>query len=283
MDIGSYYSQSINAFTKNPMLAVPTLIGYILIYAITFIATLFLIFGIFGFNFTDYSQSSTALMSSPDWGVIGLALGISIIILVITWIISSMIYTATIGMAKEIILGQSIELGIAWEYIKKNILKILGIYVLEFLLACVAFIPLILGIAAVIFYSGNYLSVIGVMIGGLITILLIIGILIFFIFTYQSAIINNNSIIGSFKESYKMVKKNFFEIIVVLIINAFVIGAIMVILLFINFFLAIIPFIGGIISAIIGVIIYSIIFPYFTLVLNYLYMDKKDMIPEEYY
>ena len=277
MDIGSYYSRSIDLFAKNPMLAVPTLIGYILIYAITFIATLFLIFGVYGFNFMDYSPS----FSSPDWGVIWLSVGIIIVIGIITWIISSMIYAATIGMSKKIISGKSPDLGNGWKYIKKNLLKILGIYILEFLLALAACIPIILGVAAVIFYPDNFLSIIGAFIGGLITLILIIAILIFLIFTYQSAIVGKKSIIGSLKESYKLVRKNFFDIIVVLIINAFVIGTIMTLLLFFNIIIGLIPFIGGIITAIIGIIVYTIIFPYFTLVLTYLYMDIKDMLPKE--
>ncbi len=278
MDIGGYYSRSIDLFAKNPMLAVPTLIGYILIYAITFIATLFLIFGLYKFNFMDYNSS---FMSSPDWGVIWLTVGIIIVIGISTWIISGMISAATIGMSKKIISGKSPDLGNGWKYIKKNLLKILGIYILEFLLALAACIPLILGIAAVVYYPNNFLSVIGIFIGGLITIILVIALLISLIFAYQSAVVGKKSIIGSLKESYKLVRKNFFNIIVVLIINAFVIGAIMVVLLFINLFIGLIPFIGGIISAIIGIMVYTIIFPYFTLVLTYLYMDINDMLPNE--
>jgi len=280
MDIGSYYSRSIDLFAKNPMLAFPTLIGYILIYAITFIATLFLLFGVYGFNFNDFGQNS-ALMSSPDWGVLWLSLGISIVIMISTWIISSMIYAATIGMSKKIISGKSPDLGNGWKYVKKNLLKILGIYILEFLLTCAACIPLIIGFAAVIYYSGNSLSIIGVLIGGLITVILVIAILVLFIFTYQSAIVGKKSIVGSLKESYKLVRKDFFNIIVVLVINAFVIGTIILLLLFINFFIGIIPFVGWIISAILSIIVYTIVFPYFTLVLTYLYMDIKDMLPEE--
>lgn len=278
MDLSSYYSESINGFTKNPLLAAPTAVGYVLIYVFTFILTFLWIFGFYGSDILNYSNST--MTSTPDLGAIWILMGIVALIFIITWIITSFIYAATIGMSKKIVLGEKPELDAALKYGKKYLLKILGVYIVEFILSAAASIPLILGIILLITYPGNSLSILGMMIGGLISVLLFIGIFVFFIFTYQSVVVGKNSIIGSFKESYKLVKKNFFDVLVVLIINALIMGTVIFLTFFINLFIGIIPFIGWIISTIISVIIYSITLPYFTLVLNYFYMDMKDMIPD---
>jgi hypothetical protein len=60
MDIGDYYSKSINGFTKNPLLTVPAVIGYLLINIITYVALYLGMFNLYGINIFDYSQSSTS-------------------------------------------------------------------------------------------------------------------------------------------------------------------------------------------------------------------------------
>jgi len=282
MDIGSYYSESINGFTKNPLLAVPTLVVYTLIQVITYLALFLGFFGLYGSDLFSLSQNPTSALNTPDLGSLWIFTGIMILVLIVTWVLSSFMYAATIGMSKRIVLGDKPELDVAWKKGKKYLLGILGVSIIMVILSIVAFIPFLVGIILLAIYPDNNLSIVGVIIGGLISAILIIALYLFFIFTYQSVVVHKKSIIGSFKESFKLVKKNFFEVIVVLIINALIIGAISIAVAFISAFFGIIPFVGWIIGAILGIIVNTIILPYFTLVLTYFYMDIKDMIPEKY-
>ncbi len=281
MDIGGYYSKSINGFTKNPLLAVPAFVGYLLISVITYGALFLGIFSLYGSDLYNYSQNSTSALNTPDLGASLMFLGVMVIVLIMTWIISGFMNAATIGMSKKIIFGKRPDLGDALKYGKKYLLKILAVSFIFGVLAVITMIPLLLGAILIAVDPNNGLSILGLIIGGLISVILLIGVYLFFIFIYQSVIIGKKSIIGSFKDSYKVVRKNIFEVIVVLIINALIIGAISFVVGLISAFLGIIPIIGMILGIIISIIVNSLIFPYFTLVLNFLYMDLKNMIPEE--
>ncbi|MGF7118871.1 hypothetical protein [Methanobacterium oryzae] len=281
MDIGDYYSKSINGFTKNPLLAVPAFVGNILIYIITYGAMFLGIFSLYGSNIFDYSQNSTSALNNPDIGTSSMFLGVMIIVLIITWIISSFISSATIGMSKRIVLGERPDLGVALKYGKKYLLIILAVSFIFGILVAITIMPLIIGIILIAVDPSSGLGIVGLIIGGLITLILMMFIFLFFIFIFQSVIVGKKSLIGSFKDSYKTVKKNIFEVIVVLIINALIIGTISIIVALITSFLGIIPIIGLILGIIISIIVNSVIFPYFTLVLNYFYMDLKGVIPEK--
>ncbi len=281
MDTGSYYSESINGFTKNPMLAIPSLIGHFIIYVVTYGALFLGIFGLYGSNIFNYNQTSTSALNTPDLGTSLIFIGIMIMVIIIAWIISGIINAATLGMSKKIVLGEKPDLDVALKYGKKYLLKILAVSLIFGILIVISMIPLILGIILIATDSNTTLNLIGFIIGGLITLILFIGVYLFFIFTYQSVVINKKSIIESFKESFKLVKKNFFEVIVVLIINAIIIAAISFVVGLGTGLLGIFPIIGFILGIIINIIVQALVTPYFALILTYLYMDLKDMIPEE--
>lgn len=284
MDIGDYYSKSINGFTKNPLLAVPYAAGNILM-AIIGIAIVILMFALYGSDIAALSQYSTSTMATPDLSTIYTLMGIFLIIIVIigiiSWIVTGIINAATIGMSKKIVLGERPDLSDAIHYIKKYLIKILAVSFIFGLLIVFATIPFILGGFLMGFYPNNDLIILGPIVGGLITLILWIGLFLFFIFTFQSVIVGKKSIIGSFKDSYKLVKKNILEVIIVLIINLLIIIAIFVVLTVINLILAIIPIIGPILNLIIQILIYSLVYPFLALVLSHLYMDLKNMIPEK--
>ncbi len=280
MDIGSYYSQSINGFTKNPLLAVPALAGNILVNMIIYGALFLGFFGIYGEEIINYNPYSASTMANPDLGTISLFFVVMVVILIIAVIINILINVATVGMSKRIVLGERPDLGIAWKYIKKYTLKIIAVSIIFGILTAITVIPFILGVILLAADPNGTLGIIGLVIGGLISLILLFGVFLFFVFIYQSVIVGKKSITGSFKDSFKLVKKNFFEVLIVLIINALIIGAISFVVGLISAFLGIIPIIGLALGIIIGIIVNSVVTPYFTLVLNYLYMDLKNMIPE---
>jgi hypothetical protein len=220
-------------------------------------------------------------MNTPDLGASLMFLGIMGVIVIISWIISSFMYAAIIGMSKRVVFGEKPDLGVALKYGKKYLLKILAVNFIFGILVLITVIPFVIGLILIIADPTNGLSILGLIIGGLITLILLAVVYLFFIFTFQSVIIGKKSIIGSFKDSFKTVKKNFFEVVVVLVINLVIIGAISLVTAFITSFLGIIPVVGMILGVIISILVNSLILPYFTLVLNYLYMDIKNMMPEE--
>jgi len=281
MDIGDYYSQSIKGFTKNPLLGIQAVILYFIIYAIVNVTVIYGMIDLFGINIMDYTQSTVPMMNTPDLGAIWTFFGIMIIAFVISWIISCIMSVTTIGMSKRIVLGEKPDLGVALKYVKKYLLKLLAVNIIFVIFNFIAVIPLLVGVILITLYSNSALSIIGLVIGGLITLILFILVYLFFIFTFQSVIVCKKSIIGSFKDSFKSVKNNFFEVLVVLIINLLISVAIGFVVGLISAFIGIIPIIGFILSALITVIVSGLMFAYFTLVLNYLYMDIKNMIPEK--
>ena len=70
MDIGDYYSRSINGFTKNPLLGIQAVILYFIIYAIINVTMIYGMLDFFGINIMDYTQSTVPMMNTPDLGAI---------------------------------------------------------------------------------------------------------------------------------------------------------------------------------------------------------------------
>lgn len=275
MDIGDYYSKSINGFTKNPKLAIPTLVGYIGTYIVLIIFVILFIFTLFDWGSLATGQFNVNTLNSMNYANLGIFVILYFVTLAIVFVISCCMNTANIGMSERIVNGETPGLNAGLKSIKKYIFKIMLISILMGLISIVFAIPLILG------FAGDYrygLFPTLTIIGGLISIVLWIVTCALLIFTYQSIIIGKKSVISSIKDSVKVIRKNLLEVLVVLTINFVILACLYVAMLFISGFLGLIPFVGPIISLILGIIVYSVAFPYFTLVLTYLYMDKKDKI-----
>ena len=278
MDIGDYYSKSFKGFTKNPKLALPTFLGYLMMYGVIAIMAVILVFGVLGTEFLTNATTGNFNPSTINYAnLISYILLLYGIMAIFGLIVSSYMSAATIGMSKSIIKGNKPDLGVGIKNGNKYFLKII-------------LVSIIIGL---IFALSIILSVGGLLIDrayGLFPVLTIIGFLValimwviclLFIFVNQSIVAGKESVIRSFKDSYKLFRKNIFEVIGVLIINFIAVICIVACLTFINMFLSIIPILGSILGLILGIIVYSIVFPYFTLVLTYLYMDKKDLISPE--
>lgn len=271
MDIGDYYSKSFDGFAKNPNLAIPAFLGNVIIYVAVFLASIISFLVIAGPGLLNGNTIS------PDSVNYGSALTITVIIALIVLIMGitySFIYAATIGMSRRIIEGEKPKLDVGLKYGRKYLLKIFLVSIILGILWILASIPIALGlIINYIYHTGFILTIIGL----LVTLALYVLVGMLFIFTYQSVVIGKKSVLGSFKDSFKVFKKRIFEVVVVLIINAVIIGVINLGLFFAGAILGIIPIIGTIFSAILSIVIGTLILPYFTLVLTYLYMDLKEM------
>lgn len=275
MDIGDYYSKSINGFTKNPNIAIPILIFNILIYGVTFIGTIIMVFAFLGPNFLSNGNISPYMANIPDMGTIALFSIVLLVACIVLFLIYSFVNAATIGMAKKIINGEKPELSVGLKAGKKYFVKIFVISIIMVILGVLTWIPLFIGLLVDRMY-GLWPTL--TIIGALITIIAYIALFFIFIFTYQSIVVGKKSVISSIKDSVKLIRKNLLEVLVVLIINAVILIGINALMFFVNMFLGIIPIVGAIISMILSIIVSSLTYPYFTLVLTYLYMDKKDKI-----
>lgn len=277
MDLADYYSKSFKGFTKNPKLMLPALAGNILTYIVAIIMVIIFIFGVTGTEFL-----STGNMDMIN--TIGSAKFITyfsvfmLVYFVIAIIITSYMNTATIGMSRNIINGGRPGLDVAVKDGNHYFLKILAVSIILILISMVFMGVFILGLIIDRAYG---LTPMLTLIGGLASLILLLGTILLFIFAYQSIVTGEESVIGALKDSVKVLRKNFVDVIVVLIINLVIIICIMVVLFFIRIFLGVIPVLGSLLGLILGLIVNSIVFPYFTLVLTYLYMDKKDLISPE--
>ena len=278
MDIGDYYSKSFKGFTKNPKLALPTFLGYLLMYGIIAIMAMVLVFGVLGTEFLTNITMGTINPSSIDYtNLISYMLLLYGIMAIVGLIVSSYMSAATIGMSKSIIKGNKPDLGVGIKNGNKYFLKII---LVSIIIGFIFALSIILSVGGLLIDRAYGLFPVLTIIGFLVALIMWV-ICLLFIFVNQSIVAGKESVIRSFKDSYKLFRKNIFEVIGVLIINFIAVICIVACLTFINMFLSIIPILGSILGLILGIIVYSIVFPYFTLVLTYLYMDKKDLIFHE--
>jgi hypothetical protein len=280
MDLGDYYNKSFEGFKKNPNIAAPALVLNVLTYALSFVVGIIIFFMLASNDFFTTDQISQNMTNLPSTSFILLLGLIFIALVIILALISILVNASTIGMSKRVIMGDRPELNVALKYGKKYFLKILAVSIIICILMALMCIPLGLGLALDYMYNLGFILT---AIGGLITAIGIIVIWLLVIFAYQSIVVGKKSIIGSLKESFKIFKKRPFEIVIVLIINAVILLIIGLVVGVINLFLGIIPILGMILGAIISIAVNTLTFPYFTMVLTYLYMDVKGALPEQDY
>jgi len=278
MDIGDYYSKSFKGFTKNPKLALPTFLGYLLMYGTIAILAVILVFGVLGTQFLTNATTGNFNPSSINYAsLISYILLLYGVMVIVGLVVSSYMSAATIGMSKSIINGNMPDLGVGIKNGNKYFLKII---LVSIIIGLIFALSIIFSVGGLLVDRAYGLFPVLTLIGVLVTLIIWVTCLLF-IFANQSIVAGKESVIGSLKDSYELFRKNIFEVIGVLIINFIAVICIVACLTLINMFLSIIPILGSILGLILGIIVYSIIFPYFTLVLTYLYMDKKDLISQE--
>ncbi len=273
MDFEDYYSKSFKGFTENPKLALPTLLQQVILLAIMTVMGALLFFSFFG---TDFLITGNFNPSSADFAALMLMFGLFyIIFLILSLIITSYMSAATVGMSKSIINGERPDLGVGFRNGNKHFLKIIAVSLIMMVILMIFVFPTIIGF----FVDSAYdLTPTLTFIGGLVSLFLWLVTGVLFIFTYQSIVVCGESVVGSIKDSIKLLRENIFDVIIVLIINIIIAFSIGFLFGIVNFVLSFIPILGSILSMILQVIMACIINPFFVLVLTYVYMDKKDLI-----
>ncbi len=271
MDIGDYYSKSIESFRRNWKITVPSIVASIL-------TALLIIVGFFGVMATlspnlsimgNFTPSIFSQINSNSLFTAGLIL---LIIEILIYIINAFRTAATVGMAKQIIMDGSASLDIAWKDGIKFFPKIFVVSIIKTILTAIITIPLILGLYLI--FNNVILSGISVLLIG--SIILFIGFilisLIFFVFN-QSIVVGQKSVIGSIKDSYDIFWNNKLTVFLVALINAVISMGIGLILGIISIPLTFVA--GPFATQIVGLLVSIILVPYFALVMTYMYMELK--------
>lgn len=263
---------SIQWISENPKLALPTLFEQIFIMIITFLAMILLFFSVLGPEFLTTGKISA---NSTNLTALIVPFIIFFIIWMISLIISSYVSAATIGMSKSIVFGEKPDLGLGFRNGNKYFLKIIAVSIIRLILLMVSAIPLISGVFADYAYGiAPALTLIGV----LVSLVLWVVTMILLIFTSQSIVVCGESVIGSIKDSIRVLRENISDVIIVIVINIIIVFCIVFVFVIINTILSLIPIVGSLLSIILQVIVACLITPFLTLVLTYVYMDKKGLI-----
>ena len=250
MDIGDYYSRAFKGFTENPKLAIPTLFEQIFLLIITFLAMALLFFSVIG---PEFLTTGKIHANSTD----PIALIVPIILFSITVMISS---------CRKIFfqLAQA-----------NHFLKIMAVSLIIGLILLFFTIPILIGFFVDYTYG---ITPILTLIGALLSLILWLVTMVLFMFTSQSIVVCGESVIGSLKDSFRVLRENIFDVIIVLIINIIIALCVGFVFGIINMALSLVPIVGYLLSIILQVILACIINPFFVLVLTYVYMDKKGLI-----
>ena len=271
MDLGYYYSKSVESFRNNWKITVPSLVASILT-ILVFIVGFFGIISTLSPNLSTLGNITPFTLPQINSNALLTAGLILLIIEILIFVINAIRTAATVGMAKQIIMEGSASLDGAWKSGIKYFPKIFLVSIIKTILTAVIAIPLILGFY--LLFNYGLLGGISVLLIG--SIIFFIGYilisLIFFVFS-QSIVIGQKSVMGSIKDSYHIFWNNKLTVFLVALINA-------VISLGIGFLLGIIltPLVvvaGPIATQFAGLLVSIIIVPYFALVLTYMYMELK--------
>lgn len=275
MDIGDYYSKSIESFRRNWKIAVPQLVASTLT-ILSFIVAFFLIIAILPLNLSDLGNITPSTFPQFNPNAVLTAGVILLIVEILIFVINSIRTAAIVGMAKQIIMEGSADLDVAWKSGIKYFPRIFAVSIIKSVLTVIIAIPLILGFY-LLFNYGSLEAVSVLLLGSLIFIIGYILIsLIFFLFN-QSIVVGQKSVIGSIKDSFHVFWDNKLTVFLVAIINAVISSGIGYVLglILTPLSLAAGPIALQVVSQIGGLVISIILVPYFALVLTYMYMDLK--------
>jgi len=270
MDIGDYYSRSFDDLKENMTIVIPSFVGTVLMILIMLAAALVIIFGFLGPQF--FINGMITPEPVPDMTLTAAVISLLVIIaaVVLSLVINSFIYAATIGMAGKILEGQKPDLEVAWEKGKKYFIKILAVSIIMGLIAAVLILPFILGL--ILFNVSEVLGLVVTVLGVVILTVSIILLALAFMVVNQSIVIGKKSTTGSIKDSANILMKNKLKVFLVAVINLAIATGI-------GFILELIPVVGSILNMLVQIILT----PYFILVITYLYMDVKEKLPGQIY
>ena len=271
MNIGDYYSKSVESFRRNWKITVPSIVASILT-ALLFIVGFFGVMATLSPNLSSIWNFTPAIFSQINLNTVLTAGLILLIIEILIYIINAFRTAATVGMAKQIVMDGSASLDIAWKDGIKFFPKIFVVSIIKIILTAVVTVPLILGFYLI--FSNAIISGISLILIGSIVFLIgyVLISLIFFVFN-QSIVVGQKSIVDSIKDSYHIFWNNKLTVFLVALING-------VISLVIGFILGIVlmpltAVTGPFATQITGLLVSIILVPYFALVMTYMYMELK--------
>jgi hypothetical protein len=271
VDIGDYYSKSIESFRRNWKITVPSIVASILT-VLLFIVGFFGIMAILAPNLSIMGNFTSSIFSQINLNTLLTAGLILLIIEILIYVIDAFRTAATVGMAKQIIMDGSADLDTAWKDGIKFFPKIFVVSIIKTILTAVVAIPLILGLY-LIFNNMILGGISALLIGSIIFFIGYILIsLIFFVFN-QSIVVGQKSIVDSIKDSYNIFWNNKLTVFLVALINGVISLGIGFILGIISMPLTLVA--GPFASQIVGLLVSIILVPYFTLVMTYMYMELK--------
>ena len=201
---------------------------------ITFLAMILLFFSVLGPEFLTtgkISANSTNLTALVVPFII-----FSIILMISSLIISSYVSAATVGMSKSIVFGENL----IWAWDLEMVINIFENH------RCfdnkVNFVngfcyPLIMGFADYAYGIAPALTLIGV----LVSLVLWVVTMILLIFTSQSIVVCGESVIGSIKDSIRVLRENISDVIIVIVINIIIAFCIFFVVGIIKMLLSLIP------------------------------------------
>ena len=271
MNIGDYYSKSVESFRRNWKITVPSIVASILT-VLLFIMGFFGVMATLSPNLSSIWNFTPAIFSQINLNTVLTAGLILLIIEILVYIINAFRTAATVGMAKQIVMDGSASLDIAWKDGIKFFPKIFVVSIIKIILTVIVTIPLILGFYLI--FSNAIISGISLLLIGSIVFLIgyVLISLIFFVFN-QSIVVGQKSIVDSIKDSYHIFWNNKLTVFLVALING-------VISLVIGFILGIVLMpltvvTGPFATQIAGLLVSIILVPYFALVMTYMYMELK--------
>lgn len=271
MDIGDYYSKSIESFRRNWKITVPSIIASIFT-VLLFIVGFFGVMAILSPNLSIMWNFTPSIFSQINLNTLLTAGLILLIIEILIFVINAFRTAATVGMAKQIIMDGSASLDIAWKDGIKYFPKIFVVSIIKMILMVIVAAPLILSFY--LLFNNMILGGISLLLAGSLIFLIgyILISLIFFIFN-QSVVVGQKSVMGSIKDSYNIFWNNKLTVFLVALING-------VISLVIGFILGIIftplaVVAGPLATQVAGLLVSIILVPYFALVMTYMYMELK--------
>jgi len=271
MDIGDYYSKSIESFRRNWKITVPSIVASILT-VLLFTVGFFGVMATLSPNLSIMWNFKLSIFSQINLNTLLTAGMILLIIEILIFVINAFRTAATVGMAKQIIMDGSASLDIAWKDGIKYFPKIFVVSIIKMILMVIVAIPLILSFY--LLFNNMILGGISLLLAGSLIFFTgyILISLIFFVFN-QSIVVGQKSVIGSIKDSYNIFWNNKLTVFLVALING-------VISLVIGFILGIIftplaVVAGPLATQISGLLVSIILVPYFALVMTYMYMELK--------
>ena len=271
MNIGDYYSKSIESFRRNWKITIPSIVASILT-VLLFIVGFFGVMAILSPNLSIIGNFTPSIFSQINLNTLLTAGLILLIIEILIYVIDAFRTAATVGMAKQIIMDGSADLDTAWKDGIKFFPKIFVVSIIKTILTAIVSIPLILGLY-LIFNNMILGGISALLIGSIIFFIGYILIsLIFFVFN-QSIVVGQKSIVDSIKDSYNIFWNNKLTVFLVALINGVISLGIGFILGIISMPLTLVA--GPFASQIVGLLVSIILVPYFALVMTYMYMELK--------